>query len=72
MASPCTVEPLLVKRSTAASMLGISVRSVGYLLAAGRLRSRKIGGRVLIPTEELRRFARADRMEPMVPVASAA
>jgi excisionase family DNA binding protein len=68
MATPCTLEPLLVKRSTAASLLGISVRPIDYLLAAGRLRSRKIGGRVLIPTGELHGFVRADRLDPMVPV----
>jgi hypothetical protein len=44
-------------------MLSISLRSVGYLIAGGRLRTRRIGERTLIPHDELQRFAKADRIE---------
>jgi excisionase family DNA binding protein len=61
------MQPLLVPKKKAAELLGISLRSVCYLMAEGRLKSRKIGGRVLIATEELERFLRHDRMDPIVP-----
>ena len=54
---------LLVGREEAAQILSISVRSVDYLLSNKRLNFRKIGGRVLIPVAELRRFARMDHPE---------
>jgi excisionase family DNA binding protein len=63
------IAPLLIQRKQAAAMLGITLRSVDYLLADGRLRSRRIGGRVLIPMEELKRFAAVDRRERLVPSA---
>jgi hypothetical protein len=52
-------------------MLSVSVRSLDYLVTEGRLKTRKIGGRILVAHEELLRFARHDRSEPMVPVSSA-
>ena len=54
---------LLVGREEAAQILSISVRSVDYLLSNKQLNFRKIGGRVLIPVAELRRFARMDHPE---------
>jgi excisionase family DNA binding protein len=59
--------PILMNRKRAAAMLSISLRGLDYLIAEGRIHTRKIGGRVLVPTEELHRFARADRTAPMVP-----
>lgn len=57
---------LLVSRGEAAQLLSISERGVDYLIAAGRLPTKRIGGRVLIPVEELRRYARGDHPEPIV------
>jgi excisionase family DNA binding protein len=54
------IETLLVSRRSAARALGISVRSLDYLVQAGRLRTRKIGRRVLIPLRVLEEFARHD------------
>jgi hypothetical protein len=56
---------LLVSRKVAAEMLSISVRGVDYMTAAKRLTTRKIANRVLIPIEEIRRFARFDHPERM-------
>ena len=57
---------LLVSRKAAAEMLSISVRGVDYLIAARRLSTRRIANRVLIPVEEIRKFARSDHPESMV------
>lgn len=51
---------LLVSREEAAAMLSISVRGLDYLIATKRLSTRRIGTRVLIPIEDVRKFARAD------------
>lgn len=56
---------LLVRREDAAAMLSISVRGVDYLIAARRLSTRRIGTRVLIPIEAVRKFARGDHPEPL-------
>jgi hypothetical protein len=57
---------LLVSRKVAAEMLSISVRGVDYLIAAGRLSTRRIANRVLVPIEEIRRFAQSDHPQRMV------
>jgi hypothetical protein len=57
--------PLLYHRSKAACMLGISVRSLDYLIANKKIRSQKIAKRVLIHEKELQRFARANHHEPL-------
>jgi excisionase family DNA binding protein len=54
---------LLVSREEAAQMLSISVRGVDYLIATKRLSTRRVGTRVLIPIEGVRRFARSDHPE---------
>lgn len=56
---------LLVSREEAAEILSISLRSIDYLVATGRLSNRRIGTRVLIPVEDVRRFARSDHPERM-------
>jgi len=56
---------LLVSREEAAAMLSISVRALDYLVANDRLSSRRIGSRVLIPIEDVRRFAGTDHPERM-------
>jgi hypothetical protein len=62
---PATVGPpldgkVLVSRKMAAEMLTISIRKVDYMIADGRLLTRRIDNRVLIPIEEIRKFARFD------------
>ena len=51
---------LLVSRREAAAMLSISIRGVDYMISDGRLATRRIANRVLIPTEEIRKFAQSD------------
>jgi excisionase family DNA binding protein len=57
---------LTVGRTEAAQMLSISIRGIDYLLASRRLTFRKLGGRVLIPVDELRKYARGDHPERIV------
>jgi excisionase family DNA binding protein len=58
-------DKLLVSRGEVAHLLSISERSVDYLVATKRLSARRIGTRVLIPMEEVRRFSRSDHPESM-------
>lgn len=51
---------LLVSRKAAAEMLTISIRKVDYMIADGRMLTRRIDNRVLIPIDEIRKFARSD------------
>jgi excisionase family DNA binding protein len=53
-------EKLLLSRADAAQVLSISQRALDYLVANQQLPFRRIGGRVLIPVADLRRYARAD------------
>ena len=55
------ITPLLVSRREAAEALSLSVRAVDYLIADGRLKARRIGGRVLIPYKTLSAFAERDQ-----------
>jgi hypothetical protein len=55
------VEKLLYSRRDAAEALSLSIRSVDYLITTGRLSTRRVGGKLLIPAGTLRRFAREDR-----------
>jgi hypothetical protein len=52
------VPKLLYSRKDVASALSLSARSVDYLIESGKLASRKIGARVLVPVEEVERVAR--------------
>ena len=64
-----TVAPedkLLVSREEAAQLLSISQRALDYLVASKRLPTRRIGGRVLIPVADLRKYARSDHPERIV------
>ncbi len=63
------MEPILFSRKQAASLLSISQRALDYLLSQGKLHARRVGKRVLIPREEIERFARHDHPEPIVPEA---
>jgi excisionase family DNA binding protein len=55
---------LLHDRKTAAYVLSISVRTLDYEIAAGEIKTRRIGGKVLITARELKRFA-ADHPQPI-------
>jgi excisionase family DNA binding protein len=55
-----------VGREEAAQLLSISVRGIDYLLANRRLPFRKLGGRILIPVAELRKYAHSDHPERIV------
>jgi excisionase family DNA binding protein len=57
---------LLVSRDEAAQLLSISQRGLDYLIANRRLPTRRIGGRVLIPVADLRKYARDDHPERIV------
>lgn len=58
---------LLVSREEAAQLLSsISQRALDYLIANRRLPTRRIGGRVLIPVTDLRKYARGDHPERIV------
>ena len=59
-------EKFLLSRREAAQVLSISQRALDYLVATRRLPTRRIGGRVLIPVADLRKYARADHPEPIV------
>ena len=69
--SPALAAPprLLYSRKESAYQLSLSIRALDYLIASGRLKTRRIGGRILIARDELIRFARADRTEPITPEA---
>jgi excisionase family DNA binding protein len=56
-------DKLLVGRNEAAEMLSISPRALDYLVANKQIAARRIGGRVLIPVSDLRRFCRRDHPE---------
>jgi excisionase family DNA binding protein len=66
-AAPVALESkLLVSRGEAAQLLSISERGVDYLIATQRLPTKRIGGRVLIPVADLRKYARDDHPQPIV------
>jgi excisionase family DNA binding protein len=47
---------LLFDRSEFASLTGLSLRTVSYLIADGTIRVKRVGSRVLIPRAELLGF----------------
>jgi len=59
-------EKLLVSRGEAAQLLSISQRGLDYLIANRKLPTRRIGGRVLVPVADLRKYARGDHPERIV------
>jgi excisionase family DNA binding protein len=62
-AAPAGVESPLLDVKSAAAFLRLSVRKTRELLADGRLASVRIGRRVLLEIEELRRFIDESRTE---------
>jgi len=53
-------ERLALSRREAATMLGISERSLDNWTKAGKLTARKIGSRVLYPVQSLQEFLNVD------------
>jgi hypothetical protein len=56
------MEPILIGRRDAAKVLGICIRSVDHAVATGSLKSRRLGRRVMLTPEELKRFAARDHV----------
>lgn len=54
------IEPLLVGKRDAAQALGVSVRTLEYLISMKRIIARRVGRRTLIPYRSLQEFARRD------------
>jgi excisionase family DNA binding protein len=54
---------LLFDRSEFASLTGLSLRTVSYLITDGTIRVKRVGSRVLIPRAELLRFAGVEKDE---------
>ena len=54
------MDALLLSKKQAASVLGISIRSVEYMLANGRLEGRRLGRRRLVTRRSTEKLARAD------------
>jgi excisionase family DNA binding protein len=50
-------EKFFYSRKEVASSLAICVRKVDYLISERKLRTRRIGRRVVIPTEDVKRVA---------------
>jgi excisionase family DNA binding protein len=60
---------LLYPRKDAAFQLGISVRSLDYLISNKKINFRKIGKRVLIHHKELERFASTNHYDSVAQAA---
>ena len=60
-------EPILVSKKEAASMLGLSLRSITNYIAVNELRPRHIGRRTLLSYREIMNFARRDHKTPTPP-----
>jgi len=57
---PETDQPILTSRQRAAALLGISVRSLDYLIAKNELPGRRVGRRVLVPYAALVAWCKHD------------
>jgi hypothetical protein len=55
-----SVEKLPYSRRDTAEALSLSIRSIDYLITTGRLPTRRVGGKILVPASAVRRFARED------------
>jgi hypothetical protein len=61
------IEKWLFSRKESAYALGVSTRSVDYLIQQRKLETRRVGAKVLVTRESLRRFAAGDHPEPIRP-----
>jgi excisionase family DNA binding protein len=57
-------ERLAYPLSEAAQLIGVSVRSLRYLMQSGKLGYAKVGRRILIPHAELERLIRRASVKP--------
>ena len=62
-----SIEKFLYNRREAAHSLGMSIRSLDYLIARRDLDTRHVGGKRLVTRESLRRFACGNHPEPIRP-----
>jgi excisionase family DNA binding protein len=62
-------ERILVGRKEAAQLLSVSPRTIDNLIRAKRIRTRRIGARVLFLKTELEAFARSAKVEWQAPAA---
>jgi excisionase family DNA binding protein len=53
-------EPIAFSRREAADALRVSLRTLDYLLAQGKLHGRRIGRRIVIPRSEVEKLLRRD------------
>jgi excisionase family DNA binding protein len=60
-------EKFLYSQLEAAQSVSLSKRSITHYIAKGELETRRIGRRVLITRESLRRFAASNHFEPIRP-----
>jgi excisionase family DNA binding protein len=58
---------MLYDRKSAAQQLSISVRSLDYMISRQHLPIRRIGSRILIRHEDLKKFSRGNHTENIVP-----
>lgn len=61
-------EKFFYSRYEAADSLAMSVRAIDYLISDGKLRTRRKGRRVLIPSEDVKRVAAEIMQSDMVSV----
>ena len=60
-----TIIPILISKADCASILGVSVRAIDYLITNKKLESRRLGRRVLVVRSSVLRFAAKDNPEPL-------
>jgi hypothetical protein len=61
-----TLTKMLYSRKDARFVLSISIRSIDHLVKTKALKAKTIGGRILIPHEELVRYSSSDQ-GPLTP-----
>lgn len=54
------MEPLLLTKREASEMLGVSIRSIEYMIRDGRLQARQMGRRRLVVRTSLVKISRSD------------
>jgi excisionase family DNA binding protein len=54
---------LFLTRAETATTLRLSLRTIDTLICNGELAVRRVGRRVLVPTDEVRRFAKGEGLE---------
>jgi hypothetical protein len=65
--APETPPRLLYSRKETGYLLSLSLRAIAYMIASGDLKTKRHGGRVMIPHAELLRQAALDDRAPIVP-----